>query len=197
MACSAALLLDLAWAVVTVQLMLWSFYCSSEDILYRMRCAASPLLPLLPLHQQQQQQQQQEEEQQPVSMKKRRRLLKPKSVWDTEQVQRCLPPPVPIPTPALSNQTKTLLLFQVSIAFERAGVKPMWVNALHSYIANNPTCSSWALVPHVSCPPRLALQRRLLLPLALTSFGCSCPKLLSLYWTGSSPCSRAKWQAAA
>jgi hypothetical protein len=44
---------------------------------------------------------------------------------------------------------------QVSVAFERAGVKPMWVNALHTHIANHPTCSSWTDVPHVSfCKPR-------------------------------------------
>lgn len=39
---------------------------------------------------------------------------------------------------------------QVSVAFERAGVKPMWVQALHAHIAKYPMCSSWAHVPHVS-----------------------------------------------
>jgi hypothetical protein len=40
--------------------------------------------------------------------------------------------------------------YQVSIAFERAGVKSMWVVALHSHIAKHPACSSWAQVPNVS-----------------------------------------------
>jgi len=85
--------LDLAWALVTVQLMFISFWRSSEDILRRLRSASPPL----PLHQQQLPL---DEEQQPVVLKKRRRLLQPKSVWDSEQVQCKLPLPLPVPTHA-------------------------------------------------------------------------------------------------
>ena len=70
------LLLDLAWAVVTVQLMIISFWQSSQDL--RRRMYASPPLPPSPLP---------IDDEAAVVLKKRRRLLQPKSVWDAEQVR--------------------------------------------------------------------------------------------------------------
>ena len=70
------LLLDLAWAVVTVQLMIISFWQSSQDLRRRMY-ASQPLPPSpLPI-----------DDEAAVVLKKRRRLLQPKSVWDAEQVR--------------------------------------------------------------------------------------------------------------
>jgi hypothetical protein len=75
---AAPLLLDLAWAVVTVQLMIITFWCSSEDIRRRLYMpAAPPPPPPVP-----------DDRDASVVLKKRRRLLHPKSVWDTEQVTR-------------------------------------------------------------------------------------------------------------
>ena len=125
-------LLDLAWAVLTVQLMMIAFWRSSEDFRRRFYGSSPPTLSAIAA-----------DDSNAVVLKKRRRLLQPKSVWDAEQVQPTPPPP--------ANTALYQRLAQVSVAFERAGVKPMWVNALHTHIAKHPTCSSWADVPHVSC----------------------------------------------
>ncbi len=129
---SAPLLLDLAWAVLTVQLMIITFWCSSEDIRRRLYSpsAPPPLPPVL------------DDRDAAVLLKKRRRRLHPKSVWDSEQVS--------VLRAALTAPACRHLSAQVSIAFERAGVKPMWVNALHTHLAQHPGCSSWTDVPHVS-----------------------------------------------
>jgi hypothetical protein len=74
------LLLDLAWAVVTVQLMIISFWRSSEDI--RQRMHASPAPPPSPAP---------SSDEAAVVLKKRKRLLQPKSVWDSEQVSAFCP----------------------------------------------------------------------------------------------------------
>jgi hypothetical protein len=127
-------LLDIAWAVITVQLMMIAFWRSSEDFRRRFYGSSPPTPPAVAA-----------DDSNAVVLKKRRRLLQPKSVWDAEQVQPHATPPPP------SNNARCQQLAQVSVAFERAGVKPMWVNALHTHIAKHPTCSCWTDVPHVSC----------------------------------------------
>jgi hypothetical protein len=72
------LLLDLAWAIVTVQLMIITFWLSSESI--RQRFRRTPTLPPPPAAPQ---------DNGDVVLKKRRRRLQPKSVWDMEQVTFC------------------------------------------------------------------------------------------------------------
>jgi hypothetical protein len=69
------LLLDLAWAIVTVQLLIITFWLSSENIRQRFR-STPPLPPPTAAPQ----------GNDDVVLKKRRRRLQPKSVWDTEQV---------------------------------------------------------------------------------------------------------------
>jgi hypothetical protein len=73
-------LLDLAWAVVTVQLMIITFWTSSEHFRQRLYGSPSPPPPALLV-----------DDSNAVVLKKRRRLLQPKSVWDADQVK--LQPP--------------------------------------------------------------------------------------------------------
>jgi hypothetical protein len=72
-----SLLLDLAWAVVTVQLMIISFWRSSEHFRQRMYGSKNSPTSLAPSS---------SSDDAVVVLKKRKRLLQPKSVWDTEQV---------------------------------------------------------------------------------------------------------------
>ena len=69
-------LLDLAWAVLTMQLMVLTFWFSSEDIRQRLLSAAALPPPSMLL-----------DDSPSVELKKRRRRLNPKSVWDAEQVR--------------------------------------------------------------------------------------------------------------